>query len=35
MSNLPPALPSLADLQQLIGPLFPGLMGVRLIEAEP
>ena len=35
MPDLPPALPSLAELQQLIGPMFPGLMGVRLLEAEP
>ena len=31
---LPPAPPSLAGLQQLIGPLFPGLMGVCLVEAD-
>ncbi len=35
MPDLPPALPSLAELQRLIGPLFPGLMGVRLVDAEP
>ncbi len=35
MPDLPPELPSLAELQQLIGPLFPGLMGVRLVDAEP
>ncbi len=29
----PSAMPSVDDLQQLIGPLFPGLMGVRLVEA--
>ena len=35
MPESSPALPSVEDLQQLIGPLFPGLMGVRLVEAEP
>ncbi len=28
----PAALPSLSRVQQLIGPLFPGLMGVTLTE---
>lgn len=28
-------MPELAPIQQLIDPLFPGLMGVRLIEASP
>lgn len=29
------ALPSVDDIQQLLGPLFPGLMGVRLTALEP
>ncbi|MEO7152350.1 MAG: PaaI family thioesterase [Burkholderiaceae bacterium] len=32
---VPTALPSLPELQRLIGPLFPGWMGVRLVEAGP
>lgn len=28
-------MPELAPIQQLIDPLFPGLMGVRLVEASP
>ena len=33
MTTPAPAAPSLAQLQQLIGPPFPGLMGVTLTEA--
>ena len=33
MTGPTPPVPSLAQLQQLIGPLFPGLMGVTLAEA--
>ena len=32
MPSFPPALPA---LQHLLEPLFPGLMGVRLLEAQP
>ena len=31
----PAPAPTLSALQQLLEPLFPGLMGVRLIEAQP
>ena len=32
MTGTPAPAPSLTQLQQLIGPLFPGLMGVTLTE---